>query len=46
MSNRKIVNLLEVEDVVAGRLEGWMGFTRGELESRDLGVSPSPDADD
>jgi mannose-6-phosphate isomerase-like protein (cupin superfamily) len=40
MSNWKIVNMLDVEDVVAGRMEGLEGrFTRKELESRDLGVS-------
>jgi mannose-6-phosphate isomerase-like protein (cupin superfamily) len=40
MSDWKIVNLLDVEDVVAGRMEGLEGrFTRKELESRDLGVS-------
>jgi mannose-6-phosphate isomerase-like protein (cupin superfamily) len=40
MSQYAIVNLLEVEDSVAGRLEGLEGrFARKHLDSRDLGVS-------
>ncbi len=40
MSDWKIVNFRDVDDVVAGRLEGLDGrFTREPSESRDLGVS-------
>jgi mannose-6-phosphate isomerase-like protein (cupin superfamily) len=40
MSDYAIVNLLEVEDSVGGRVEGLEGrFGRKHLESRDLGVS-------
>ena len=40
MSRFAKVNLLEVEDSVAGRVEGLEGrFGRRHLDSRDLGVS-------
>jgi mannose-6-phosphate isomerase-like protein (cupin superfamily) len=40
MSDYKIVNLLEIDDDVQGRLEGLEGrFSRKLLDSRDLGVS-------
>jgi mannose-6-phosphate isomerase-like protein (cupin superfamily) len=40
MSDYAIVNLLEIEDSVAGRREGMEGrFGRKALESRDLGIS-------
>jgi mannose-6-phosphate isomerase-like protein (cupin superfamily) len=40
MSDYKIVNLLELDDVVAGRAPGLEGrFGRSQLGSRDLGVS-------
>jgi quercetin dioxygenase-like cupin family protein len=40
MSDWKIVNLLEVDDSAAGRLEGLEArMGRKELDSRDLGVS-------
>ncbi len=40
MSDFAIVNLLDVDDSVGGRLEGLEGrFGRKHLESRDLGVS-------
>jgi mannose-6-phosphate isomerase-like protein (cupin superfamily) len=40
MSDYAIVNLLELDDVVAGRVAGLEGrFARAALESRDLGVS-------
>jgi quercetin dioxygenase-like cupin family protein len=40
MSDYTIVNLLEVEDSAAGRVEGMEGrFARKHLGSRDLGVS-------
>ena len=40
MSRFAKVNLLEVEDSVAGRVEGLEGrFSRKHLDSRDLGVS-------
>jgi mannose-6-phosphate isomerase-like protein (cupin superfamily) len=40
MSDFSIVNLLDVEDSVAGRLDGLEGrFGRKHLESRDLGIS-------
>jgi mannose-6-phosphate isomerase-like protein (cupin superfamily) len=40
MSDYTIVNLLELDDVVAGRVEGVEGrFARKRMESRDLGVS-------
>jgi len=40
MSNWKIVNLLEVENSTAGRVEGLdMRFSRKQLESRDIGVT-------
>jgi quercetin dioxygenase-like cupin family protein len=40
MSDYKIVNLLEIEDSVAGRVQGLEGrFGRKQLGSRDLGVS-------
>jgi mannose-6-phosphate isomerase-like protein (cupin superfamily) len=40
MSDYAIVNLLEIEDSVAGRVEGLEGrFSRSRIGSRDLGVS-------
>ena len=40
MSDFTIINLLEVEDSVAGRMEGLEGrFARTSLASRDIGVS-------
>jgi quercetin dioxygenase-like cupin family protein len=40
MSNWTIVNLLDIEDSAAGRMEGVEGrFGRKHLGSRDLGVS-------
>ena len=40
MSDYAIVNLLELDDVVAGRVEGLEGrFARSEIGSRDIGVS-------
>src|SRR5215213_8626394 len=40
MPDYAIVNLLEIEDSVQGRLEGLEGrFSRKYLDSRDLGVS-------
>jgi mannose-6-phosphate isomerase-like protein (cupin superfamily) len=40
MSRSAKVNLLEVEDSVAGRVEGLEGyFGRKHLDSRDLGIS-------
>ena len=40
MSNWTIVNLLDVEDTAAGRLDGLeVRMARKNLESRDLGVS-------
>jgi quercetin dioxygenase-like cupin family protein len=40
MPDYAIVNLLEIEDSVQGRLEGLEGrFSRKDLGSRDLGVS-------
>ena len=40
MSDYAIVNLLDLDDVVQGRLEGLEGrFSRKHLGSRDLGVS-------
>ena len=40
MSDYAIVNLLELDDVVKGRLEGLEGrFGRKHLGSRDLGIS-------
>ena len=40
MADYAIVNLLEIEDTVQGRLEGLEGrFSRKFLDSRDLGVS-------
>ena len=40
MAGYTIVNLLDVEDSVAGRLDGLEGrFARKHLDSRDLGVS-------
>jgi quercetin dioxygenase-like cupin family protein len=40
MSNWTIVNLLDVEDTAAGRLDGLEArMARKNLESRDLGVS-------
>ena len=40
MSGYSIVNLLEIEDSVAGRVPGLEGrFSRKYLDSRDLGVS-------
>src|SRR4051794_35445172 len=40
MSAYAIVNLLEIEDSLGGRIEGLEGrFGRKHLESRDLGVS-------
>jgi quercetin dioxygenase-like cupin family protein len=40
MSDYAIVNLLEIEDSVAGRVEGMAAhFSRSAIGSRDLGVS-------
>ena len=40
MSAFSIVNLLDLDDSVAGRLDGLEGrFGRSKLESRDLGIS-------
>ena len=40
MPDYKIVNLLEIEDAVAGRIDGLEGrFSRKFLDSTDLGVS-------
>jgi quercetin dioxygenase-like cupin family protein len=40
MSDYSIVNLLEIDDTVQGRVEGLEGrFSRKHLGSRDLGVS-------
>ena len=40
MSRHTRVNLLEVNDSVAGRVEGLEGrFGRGPMEARDIGVS-------
>jgi quercetin dioxygenase-like cupin family protein len=40
LSNWTIVNLLDVEDTAAGRLDGLeVRMARKDLESRDLGVS-------
>ena len=40
MEGFTIINLLEVEDSVSGRVEGLEGrFARTRLDSRDLGVS-------
>jgi mannose-6-phosphate isomerase-like protein (cupin superfamily) len=40
MSDFSIVNLLEVDDSVGGRVEGLEGrFGRKHLDSRDLGIS-------
>jgi len=40
MPNYTIVNLLDLDDVVQGRVEGLEGrFGRSRLDSRDLGVS-------
>jgi quercetin dioxygenase-like cupin family protein len=40
MTNYKIVNLLEIEDSVGGKVEGLEArFSRTATESRDLGVS-------
>jgi mannose-6-phosphate isomerase-like protein (cupin superfamily) len=40
MSNYSHINLLELEDSVAGRVDGVEGrFGRSALESRDLGIS-------
>jgi mannose-6-phosphate isomerase-like protein (cupin superfamily) len=40
MSRYAHVNLMEIEDVVSGRIEGLEGrFGRNHLESRDLGIS-------
>ena len=40
MSGYAIVNLLEIDDSVAGRVPGMEGrFSRKRLGSRDLGVS-------
>jgi len=40
MSSFTILNLLDVEDSVAGRMPGLEGrFARARLDSRDLGVS-------
>ena len=39
MSSHKTVNLMDIEDAVAGRVEGLDGrFARKHLDSRDLGV--------
>jgi hypothetical protein len=40
MTGYAIVNLLEIDDSVQGRVEGLEGrFSRKQLGSRDLGVS-------
>ena len=40
MSNWKIVNLQDVDDVAAGRMDGLeVRMARNDLESRDVGVS-------
>jgi len=40
MSRYALVNLLDLDDSVAGRLDGLEGrFGRSKLESRDLGIS-------
>jgi quercetin dioxygenase-like cupin family protein len=40
MERFTIVNMLEIDDSVAGRVEGLEGrFARAHLDSRDLGVS-------
>ena len=40
MSNWKIVNLLDVDDSAAGRVDGLeVRMARNDLESRDVGVS-------
>jgi hypothetical protein len=40
MDDFTIINLLEVEDSVAGRMAGLEGrFARTSLDSRDIGVS-------
>ncbi len=40
MERFTIVNMLEIDDSVAGRVEGLEGrFARAQLDSRDLGVS-------
>jgi mannose-6-phosphate isomerase-like protein (cupin superfamily) len=40
MAGYTIVNLLDIEDVVAGRLDGLEGrFGRSRMGSRDIGVS-------
>ena len=40
MSRYAHVNLLDLDDSVAGRLDGLEGrFGRGKLDSRDLGIS-------
>jgi mannose-6-phosphate isomerase-like protein (cupin superfamily) len=40
MSDYAIVNLLEIDDSVSGRVEGLEGrFGRNALDSRDLGIS-------
>jgi quercetin dioxygenase-like cupin family protein len=40
MTGFTIVNLLEIDDSVAGRMEGLEGrFARTKLDSRDIGVS-------
>jgi mannose-6-phosphate isomerase-like protein (cupin superfamily) len=40
MSDYTIVNLLELDDVVAGRVDGMEGrFGRSRMGSRDLGIS-------
>ena len=40
MTDYAIVNLLEIDDAVEGRVEGLQGrFSRKYLDSRDLGIS-------
>ena len=40
MAPFSIVNMMELDDVVAGRVEGLEGrFARAQLDSRDVGVS-------
>ncbi|MGD0997837.1 MAG: hypothetical protein ABR941_05895, partial [Thermoleophilia bacterium] len=40
MEGFTIINLLEIEDSVSGRVEGLEGrFARTRLDSRDIGVS-------
>ena len=40
MSRYAHVNLLDIEDSIAGRVDGLEGrFSRKQLDSRDLGIS-------